>query len=193
MVAIRPLSILQGRRSSEAIQVILDLHFPEAKTVIDPTYGKGVFWKGLDMEVTGGDIEASRSKDFVGSCQSLPFPDDSFDIGALDLPFMHDVKEHPGTNLWHDFRGIGPWQRLIRLSCEGARELDRVCRQGFIVKLKDGIEGGKYRPIIARFIQEFKAPYDVLVFIPRVTLANDPKWKTVQHFRRQESYFLIFK
>jgi len=189
----RPLSIIQGRRSSEPIQAILDLHFPEAKTAIDPTYGKGVFWKGIDIAVTGGDLEFSRSKDFIGSCQNLPFLDSSFDIGVLDLPFMHDVKEHTGTNLWKDFRGIGPWQRLIKLSCEGARELDRVCRQGFIIKLKDGIECGKFRPTVAQFMNEFRTPYDDLVFIPQITLATDPKWKTVQHFRRQESHFLVYK
>ncbi len=189
----RPLSVFQGRRSSEAIQAILPLHFPAAKTTVDPTYGKGVFWKGINIAVTGGDLEGSRSKDWVGDCRALPFRDNSFDIGVLDLPFMHDIKAHSGTNLWDDFRGIGSWEKLVSLSCLGAEELGRVCRQGFIIKLKDGIESGQYRPIVSLFISRFKAPYDVLVLVPQVTLATDPKWKTVQHFRRQESYFLVYK
>lgn len=190
----RPLSVLEGKNSSEPIRAILDLHFPDAETAIDPTWGKGVFWRGLGerIQVTGGDIEPGRSTHYVGDCRSLPFPDQSFDIGVLDPPFIHDLKGATGTKLHDDYRGIGTYRAFLELVYEASKELRRVCRRGFIIKCKDSIECGKYRAIHAHVIADVGDPTDILVFVPKVHLANDPKWKTVQHFRRQESYFLVY-
>ena len=189
----RPSSVIQGRRSSEAIKAILNLHFPEAKTAIDPTYGKGVFWRGIDgIAVLGGDVDACKAPHWVGDCRHLPFKGSSFDIGVLDLPFMEDAHAHTGTNLWDDFSGLRG-ASFVDLVYVAAAELRRVCSQGFIIKCKDQVHGWKYNPTHSDIIADIGTPYDVLVFVPQVVLVNDPKWKTIRHFRRQESYFLIYK
>lgn len=191
----RPISVVSGKRSSEPINAILSLHFPTARTIIDPTWGKGVFWRDKEehIQVTGGDIEAGRTTHWVGDCRFLPFRNDTFDVGVLDPPFMHDVKPHNGTRLHDDYRGIGSYEVFIDLVSDSVLALRSVCRQGFIIKCKDSVERAKYRAIHAHIIAAVGEPSDLLVFVPVTTLQSDPKWKTVQHFRRQESYFLIYK
>lgn len=183
-----------ARASNEAIQRILDVHFPNATTAINATWGRGVFWKGISqVEVIGCDLEKARARDVVAECGHLPFKNRAFDIGVLDLPFMHDVSPHNGTGLYDCYRGVGNWQRFVDLTVLGARELERVCRQGYAIKCKDGVDSGHYRPIMASLVEALGAPSDLLVFIPDVVLQVDPKWSRVVHFRRRESYFLVYK
>jgi hypothetical protein len=181
-----------ARSSHQAFQRIFDLHFPTAQTAVDATHGKGVFWKGINVKVIGCDLNRDRAKDVISDCRFLPFRAEAFDVGVIDLPFMHDTSPHNGTGLYECYRGVGDWQRFVGLTVAGARELQRVCQQGVIVKCKDGIEAGRYRPIMAALVAELGVPVDMLLFVPDVTLQNDPKWKGVHHFRRKESYFLVY-
>ena len=186
-------SLLKGKSSNLAIKQILELHFPDARTAIDVTWGKGVFWKGIDQVlVTGCDIEEGRTKDVVADCTQLPFKDNSFDVGVIDLPFMHDTKERTGTSLHGDYRGIGRSDEFISRTITGARELARVVRVGYIIKCKNQVERGAFRHVEADIVASLGNPIDVLEFLPDVTLQTDPKWKTVNHFRNVVSKFLIY-
>ncbi len=189
----RPASLLKARSSNLAIEMILKLHFPHATTAVDVTWGKGVFWKGIDQVfVTGCDIERGRANPVIADCVRLPFKVDSFDIGVIDLPFMHDTKPRSGTNLHKDYRGIGRSDEFVRLTVLGARELARVVRFGYIIKCKNQVERGSYRHIEAALVSCLGQPLDVLEFLPDVILQNDPKWKSVRHFRNVISKFLIY-
>lgn len=191
----RPESVLMGTASHEAIKLLLEVHFPNARTAIDTTWGKGVFWRGLEehISVTGCDIQTGRARDLVANCQHLPFGCESFDLGVLDLPFMHASTPNNSIGFFTRYRGVHSWQHYVSLTVAGARELQRVCRQGMIIKAKDGIERGCYRPSVAALVVELGPPKDVLVFIPNASLPNDPKWVSVQHLRRRESYFLVYE
>lgn len=191
----RPTSVLTAPASNHAIKLLLEVHFPQARTAIDATCGKGVFWKGLEstVDVTGCDIDPTRARHAVADCQHLPFAGRSFDLGVLDLPFMHDPGANNGHKMFGCYSGMGTWERFVEMTVAGARELQRVCRQGMIIKAKDGIERGQYRPIVATLIAQLGPPWDVLVFVPQATLPHDPKWVNVHHLRRQESYFLVYK
>ncbi len=189
----RPASLLKAKSSNVAIRQILELHFPNVTTAVDVTWGKGVFWKGIDhAAVVGCDIEMGRAKDVIADCTTLPFKDNSFDVGIIDLPFMHDTKPRSGTNLFRDYRGIGRSDEFIAMTVSGARELARVVRLGYIVKCKNQVERGAFRHIEAELVSSLGHPLDVLEFLPDVTLQNDPKWKTVNHFRNVVSKFLIY-
>lgn len=190
----RPSSVRTDRRSSGVIEAIFELHFPVAKTAVDPTYGKGNFWKWEGRpEIWAGDVAPSVPGCQEVDCRSLPLEDKSYDVGVIDLPFMHDSRPHSGTNLYEDYKGLGSYQKFVNMTADAAMELSRVCRMGYIIKCKDGIESGKFRPIYSMLIQEVGVPFDVVIYVPPITLANDPKWHTIKHFRRQESYFLIYK
>ncbi len=192
-VTARPTSLLKARSSNSAIQEILKLHFPHATKALDVTWGKGVFWKGIDQVfVTGCDIEMGRAKDVIADCTRLPFKDNSFDIGVIDLPFMHDTKPRSGTNLYNDYRGIGRSDEFVCITVLGARELARVVRLGYIVKCKNQVERGSFRHVEAELVSGLGHPLDVLEFSPDAILQNDPKWKTVNHFRNVVSNFLIY-
>lgn len=199
----RPLSVCTARKSNVPIQSIMDLHFPESRCFYDPTWGKGVFWQDFDRDpvfILASDIAPDRLPEhgFVADCRATGIADKSVDVVVIDLPFMHAKNQDVGTRLFADYTGIKSQKEFVSTTVEAAVEARRVARHGFVLKCKDAVESGKLKlshvDIINGVDQEIgKRPHDVLVFVPAVTLANDPKWGPPQHFRRQESYFLIYK
>ncbi len=199
----RPLSVCTARKSNVPIQAIMGLHFPEARVFYDTTWGKGVFWQDFNREgasIIGSDIDPEKIPEggFVADCRDIGWPDDCVDVVVVDLPFMHDVKDHSGTRLFADFGGIGNHKTFVSACVLAGLEAHRLSRQGFVIKCKDTIESGHLRFAHVDIINELerrlgKLPYDMLVFVPDVHLQNDPKWGSPQHFRRQESYFLVYK
>ena len=63
---------------------------------------------------------------------------------------------------------------------------------GYIIKCKNQVEHGSYRHIEAGLVSCLVQMLDVLEFWPDVILQNDPKWKSVRHFRNVISKFLIY-
>ena len=79
-----------------AVDGLLALHFPDAVTVLDMTYGDGKFWhpqmpRGL--ELTTLDINPAKRADVIGDFRALPFPDRSCDVAAFAPPYMVDTSE----------------------------------------------------------------------------------------------------
>ena len=177
----------------------MELHFPGAQSVYDGTWGKGTFWKDCrDLRVVGGDIQSARAKTLVADVTNLPLKDRIFDVGVIDLPFMHGKGKNAGAHTFRDFGDIKNQAAFVRQTIDGAVELQRVTRLGFIVKCKDIVESGTLRlshvDVIIGIQQELAVkPADIAVYVPPVVLANDPKWGPPKHFRRQESYFLVYR
>lgn len=130
--------------------------------VLDPTYGKGVWWKSWRPEKLTALHRAVDGSDF----RSLPFPDGSFDAIAYDPPYVcpggrktstiQDMHDRYGMAEGGfddpDFRtpaelqaiidaGLTEMYRLVRPST--ARKLDRDRPNGIVlVKCKDYIWSG---------------------------------------------------
>ena len=81
---------------AEAVKGLLALHFRDAATVLDMSYGDGKFWhpqmpRGL--ELTTLDINPAKRADVIGDFRALPFPDRAFDVACFDPPYMVDTSE----------------------------------------------------------------------------------------------------
>ena len=71
--------------NAEVFPLILDLHVPDGAKIADVTWGKGVFWRDVDVakyELHPTDIAGGVD------CRDLPYADDSFDCVVLDPPYM---------------------------------------------------------------------------------------------------------
>lgn len=74
---------------------VLELYVPPGAVIADVTYGKGVFWKNVDLdeyEIYFSDLKKTGIPEFVrGGIDSrkLPYGDESMDAVVFDPPYMH--------------------------------------------------------------------------------------------------------
>jgi hypothetical protein len=177
--------------SAECIRYLLELHFPEG-SILDVTYGLGVFYKEVQRRVTGFDLLSTGN--IVGDNRQLPLRDQSFDIGVLDPPY----KRGDGVRYEHRY-GKAPHteQQVTRSYYEALPELLRVCRQGLIIKVQDGTDGHRFYPRhieVCNYLSELAKIrlHDVAIVVRNGV--PDVMAQGVQHFFMQRmSYFLVFK
>jgi len=185
----RQRSVFVGRCSSGVVEAIFRLHFPDARTVADLTYGRGAFWKWPhNLEITGFDLERRGTDGRDGTGR--------YDVAVVDPPFRHSRSPTPSTiKLEDDFRGLSSQAAITELY-EALIAQASTLAHGIIVKTKDTIERGRFvdrRGSIAALLADYYNLVDVAVFVPSIVLSDDPKWIRQLHFRRQESYFLVGK
>jgi len=184
--------------SAENIASILELHFPTG-TILDVNYGHGVFYKHTNgRKVTGVDIRPTGN--VIADNKSLPFADNSFDVGVLDPPYK---RGRPGDHA----RGRGYVARYGKAPMtetqvtwsyeEALPELLRVCRNGIIIKIQDGTDGHKFIPrhvMISEWMRSATGlyPHDISVnarhSLPSTMVQGKPRF-----FQQGISYFLIYK
>jgi hypothetical protein len=81
--------------NDEVFPLILEIYAQEGAHIADVTYGRGVFWRNVDVSkynLTFSDIKsAGIPKGCKGGtdCRDLPYRDRSFDVLVLDPPYMH--------------------------------------------------------------------------------------------------------
>ena len=138
--------ILTGKTGTNADMLpdVMQMYASDGCIVADVTYGKGVFWRNLDM--TRYDFRPTDLKDGV-DFTDLPYEDNSIDLLVLDPPYMHGgatVKEsinkcYRNQNTSHE--------SVIRLYAGGVLEASRVLKKKgrILIKCQDEIESGKQR------------------------------------------------
>lgn len=203
-------SAFRGKNSAKCLQTLVDFHFPNAKLILDPTYGKGAFWKGYHKSVVGGDVDPVCAKDYVGDARHLPYQDHSIDLVVLDPPFFPGDayqslagKVYDTAHILRDFSYITEFAKddsfgIVKFNINLLLEAQRTSKLGIILKCKNIIHRTKPVWTQAMIIAEFHKltgiyPEDMAVFVPDIVLVKDPKWKNQMHLRRQESYFLVYK
>ena len=72
--------------NDEVFPQILKLYVAPKSTVADVTYGKGVFWKGVDRKKF--KLLATDLKNDV-DCRDLPYDEGTIDCVVFDPPYMH--------------------------------------------------------------------------------------------------------
>jgi len=122
----------------------LRMYAKDGDTVADVTFGKGVFWRGVDTgKYNFLPTDLMDGVDF----KALPYMAESIDLLVLDPPYMHGgatVKEsinkcYRNQNTSHE--------SVIRLYAGGLLEATRVLKKKgrIFVKCQDEIESGKQR------------------------------------------------
>lgn len=123
---------------------ILALYVPRGSVVADVTYGKGAFWKDVDLSLYRFlPSDLAEGTDF----RQLPYRDGEIDCLVIDPPYMHGgatVK----TSINNCYRNRNnSHESIIRLYAAGFLEAARVLRKDgiIVVKCQDEIEGGRQR------------------------------------------------
>lgn len=181
-----------------AMLSLTDLYLRPGQTVIDPTYGKGVFWKKVEVGLY--DCRFTDLADDGIDFRALPYDDESADWVVLDPPYRYNPRTatHPEgldgnyrvADAPHNIQGV------IDLYLDGAKEAHRVLRQGgfLVVKCQDTIQDGKQvwtHMILTSRIEELGfALKDLAVVVDQLKRV---RWKVQKHLDKTHSYFLVFR
>ena len=167
-------------RPAAIVAAMLRVLFPDARTALDLTPGRGNFWDGTAHVA----VTASRA-DFL----SLPHADGAFDVALYDPPHLADggaggiMAERFGTYRASDLEAV-----LRR----GAREALRVGRLGCIVKVTDHVHGHRFWDQSGWIREELGIPYDVVHEV-RARNLEDGKWRGVYSARSNGAVYLAFR
>lgn len=118
--------------------------------VLDPTYGKGTFWKVWKPDaLTASDGIASKSP--LGRAvdvRHLPWPDKYFDSSVYDGPYKLNGTSRPEDEFVDERYGVhekARWQDRMALLADGTVECARVTERHLLVKCQDQVVSGKKR------------------------------------------------
>ncbi len=184
---------------------ILALYVAPGSTVADITYGKGVFWKGIDLGLY--DLRATDLATGT-DCRHLPYSDALIDAVVFDPPYMHTPggTAHVGHQNFEQYYGNNGaaaatdrkyHEAVLDLYFDAGREAFRVLRPGgiFIVKCQDEVCANQQRLTHVEIINHYAAlgfvAEDLFVLMRR----NKPGMSRVAkqvHARKNHSYFIVF-
>lgn len=199
-------SVFVVKESAPVVQAIMSLHFPLVQTVYDPTWGHGRFWDwSTPFQLIGSDIDTKRAKDFIADIRYCPVLGNSVDVVILDPPFYPDRKKQFRGKRGIEYGTVPSlgwggerYEQVRELYFAAIDEALRISKRGLVVKCKDMLYSQTpcwiHSDIIAYTGTKYELrPEDMAVQVFDGTLISDPRWKTQRHFRRQESYWLIYK
>ena len=194
-------SAYKVRDNGILISKVAKLYLPKDGKVADITWGKGVFWKNID--ITKYDFFKSDKitcpetpYDFT---KRLPYKNKTFDVVVFDPPYAHN----PGNMMVNDNylnreTTKGMYHKdIINLYKKGMRQAYRILKPGgaLWVKCKDEIETScqKWSHIEIHDMAVNMGFYakDLFILIQK----TDPhiQHENQQHARKNHSYLWVFK
>jgi len=183
---------------SEILNNILKLYCPGGFD-LDPTYSKGVFYKGVPGPRLKYDIAPQEVAVAQADCRKLPFADSSLNSIVFDPPFIgasqRDGKPGIIKSRFGYYRNVPELWDFYRRSLA---EFYRILKIGGILvfKCQDTIESGKqylsHVEIITYACILGYYPIDLFILTARNVLIS-PNMVNQQHARKSHSYFLVFK
>jgi hypothetical protein len=189
---------------------ILALHIPLHSTVADVTYGKGVFWRRIDLsnyKLLATDLKTGTD------CRHLPYENDSLDCVVLDPPYMEGLfrqdASFAGGGSHSAFKdnysnGVRPpklerkWHdAVVELYVQASIEAKRVLKKNgiFIVKCQDEVSANTQRLTHIEIVMNLQLLNFYCKDLFVVTRRNKPGVTRVlkqTHARKNHSYFLVF-
>ena len=191
-------SLIEGN-NADLIRQVANLYLSPSDRIADLTYGKGVFWRQCpELNVTGSDIATvpERPYDFTAT----PYENDSFDVVALDPPYIHSWSTHQTEARYrgsttHATSMAGIWELYRKGMVEAKRIL---CPGGLLLlKTKDTVESGKQRWShihLANTANELGF-YLRDLFILQTAPPCERRWDglTQKHSRKNVSYLLVLE
>lgn len=198
--------------NDEQFKEIARLYLNDGATVADITYGKGVFWKNID--VTKYNFYPTDIKTGVDA-RKLPYSNDFLDVCVFDPPYMEGLFRRSeahlaGSGTYSSFReyysnstvttdGVLKYHdKVIDLYLSVTREVYRVLKDKgvYIVKCQDEVSANKQKLTHVEIIYALEKMgfycEDIFVLVRN----NRPGVSRVlkqKHARKNHSYFLVFK
>jgi hypothetical protein len=179
---------------ARAVAEMLRICFPDARSALDATIGKGNFWDGTaHVEPIGMDLDPRRALHVVGDFTALPFLDGAADVVIVDPPFLsHGGELSIMRAQYTTYRTPEEARESIT---QGCREAWRVARLGIIVKVQDHHHDQRFTRM-SRWVEDAvpMAIYDELLIRNENPKVIDPKWRQPQlSTYRDHSAYLAFR
>lgn len=186
--------------NSDLIKVVSDFYIEDGSTVADVTYGKGVFWKKVDLErinlLKTDLVTLSPPVDF----RNLPYADGSINHVVFDPPYMH-TPGHPIVD--ERYQNSNTTSKMYHadimsvLYGGGIKEGHRVLKEdGYLfVKCQDEIESGyqRWSHIEIYNIAINLGFYGKDLFILKPPSIPGIQNKNQKHARKSHSYLWVFQ
>ncbi len=184
--------------SARVIARMLAVLFPDAKSVLDTTWGKGNFWSPkypTGATVTGLDRDPERARDLVGDFRDLKdIANNSYDVCVFDPPFLTDVsKTNPGV-MGTRFASFETEAELIDAVTRGCAEAWRVARLGIIVKVQNHVHQSR-SVRMTRWVEDvLPVPaYGEVHTVRTSGKIRSPKWGTQLSVYSNHASYLAFR
>ena len=189
-----------GGDQHDIIRNIIKLYTPEG-IECDPTYSKGVFYKGAGIEEPNYKFDLFPQTDdtVCSSAEDLPLADESISSLMFDPPFMAGfTKEKPTGLMGKRFHGFPYVSHLWKWYDECLVEFHRVLKKGgvLVFKCQDTVSSGKnwfsHVHIMNLAVKAGFYPKDMFVLTAknRIIGSNHSNQK---HARKFHSYFWVFE
>lgn len=186
--------------NDELVEQAASLYLKNGYRVADVTWGKGVFWRRLDLtryDFHKSDIITCPQAKY--DFRNLPYKSSSFDVVVLDPPYCHNPGEMiVDANYQNKATTKGLYHKdIIELYRNGMKEACRILKDGgtLWVKCKDEIESSYQRwshvEILDIALKLGMYGKDLFVLIQK----SNPviQHAAQQHSRKNHSYLWIFK
>lgn len=201
--------------TAACVKDIFTIHFPDAKRVLDCTFGAGRFWKwDHNLDVIGMDIDPPGPVTMRADYRAIPLPAGSVDVLCFDPPFIFSkgLRRVIGTKRF--FMGAEAAAPDARVHSAQALRLPRnpkdllshyqrifeqrhVATSGAILKGQDLIvnkpDWWGYNVMKLGEEMGMGMPADILIQHSPAARMRDPRWKNQYHFRRAHCSYIIYK
>jgi hypothetical protein len=193
-------SVRTKGHSGHIIADIFEVHFPNATSVLDLTYGRGTFWKDWtqNFHLHTNDLytPADTAHDFIN------YPSASYDVVVFDPPFS---AKGPPSDRKRDADRYGATRDLPgapqnikdvgKLVTGGIHTAGTLVKRdgGLIVKLQPVVESGRLHNTVYDAEESLRINgWEVIDFIDFAPHRRpQPAGTRVAHFRSKPSRFLI--
>lgn len=199
------LSACQGT-NADLFPRILSLYVASGATVADVTYGRGVFWRNVDVSkytLLKSDLKTGTD------ARKLPYDSGSIDCVVFDPPYMHSSGatsrgsgDHASFEAYYQNnmqkRSSDGHLDVLKLYFEAAAEAFRVLQKHgvYIVKCQDEICANRQRLTHVEIINELASKgwvcEDLFVLLQNSRPGVSRMLKQL-HSRKAHSYFIIMR
>lgn len=208
-------------RNSEVFPKVLDLHIDDQSKIADVTYGKGVFWKNVDLrnyELYASDLDPGKSPSgYPVDCRNLPYEDNSLDVVVLDPPYAEgffrrnkemlaggdgshqSFRENYSNGEVLDTNGSKYHQAVLDVYYKAGVEAHRVLKEDgtLIVKTQDEVSANTQELTHIQITNFYEGELDFYTKDLFVTVrSNKPAVSGMNkqvHARKNHSFFMIYE
>jgi len=176
------------------VKSIVLVAFPEARTILDVTYGLGNFWsEGAPVPVTAHDLAPERAPNGVMDYTDLQYDDATWDVVTLDPRHLANGGED--SVMTNRFGTAATQEEIDNQIIDGTRECWRVCSMGLIVKVTNHVHAAtfQYEQGLVEEALDWKIPYYDLVYQVRDHAFIDPTWGPQKSAYNNGSVYIILK
>lgn len=182
----------------EILKWITALYCPDGFE-LDPTYGKGNFYKNIQKPKYRYDLSPQSGDVVQGDCRALPHADNSVNNIVFDPPFIAAIPRGEATGIISKRFGFyrNVQNELWDMYHKALDEFYRILKPyGILVfKCQDTIDSGKqylsHVEIINYAVSLGFYPKDIFILLAKHRIIGKYHHKQ-QHARKFHSYFIVF-